>query len=881
MNKMWKLLSEARDACIKIKSSQKVTSSELESVFKIYWYENKEEDLSSSAFETIVESVNYVVENILLDFLTDGLKNWKWLFANILVDDILNWWMTLKSIIYDPCSFLSNNIKIKDKEVRETLNDLLKEKIEDELNDSDSSNFESLDISDLQNISGALETIDYLEEDTRNNIKSAVSIALYWKASLELEKISEKFRKDIIEATKSWNPTFDAKSYKEEFIDKTRELENDKIVRWTPAEDLLQECKLSFESEFDKYVSELIDAIIEWKLADELDNFNNEWEIDDYIESSNDTAYTNINRLLNEINKEEIKNEFEKKLNDKIKAARLICKSKAPKVKTITDEIGNQYAVFKTEEFPIAHREEKKCTWKIEPKRLSNGNVLITFKDLASGKVLEPNDSKRLRSENPYELTVQEWKELDKEIKESQKFSKEITALKLKLKTTKDKWEKIELQKKISEYVEKIPYYLKIRDRLKIFDQFIWDYVQDKVPRFDPDTIKITPDIMENLREMAECAKTMLLWQKDALIIEWEAWVWKNVLIDIFAHFTNRPVFVFACGKKTDWHDLTYQWVLDENGSKKLNSKIYEAIHTPWAILVLDEINTLDAWVIKMLNGLFDKRKTLVSPEAGGGDAKALPDVLLFGTMNPVGYWWTQQLPQDVDSRFHHIIHDYDRMFNKEWWVSYSDALRTYWNVNYFWKIASWNGMRKEEVELYEQALLDKKMWNKLSKKKQEILERFKPISDADFIRAWNQLFIAKNERKVVEEFWLTFVEGMKDIYTIVLFSNYIRMRHKIKQYGIESDDLPRFSETDDLFEEKSFSPRLAIQALEQLNNGNEISSAKQAVIQTYVQQISNVEKRTKIAQFLEMMNNEILEKHLKDEEVQKIIFAQKPDEVS
>lgn len=880
MNKMWKLLSEARDACFKIRSSQKITSSELESVFKIYWYENKEEDISS-AFEIIVETVNYVVENMLLDFLTDGLKNWKWSFANILVDDILNWWTTLKSIIDDPCSFLSNNIKIKDREVRETLNDLLKEKIKNELNVSDSPNFKSLDISDLQNISGALETVDYLEEDTRNNVKSAISIALYWKASLELEKVSEKFRKDITEATNNWNPTFDAKLYKEEFIDKTRELENDKIVRGTPAENLLQECKLSFESEFDKSLSKLINVIIEWKLADELDNFNNEWEIDSYIESSNSTAYANINRLINEINKKETKDKFNKELNNKIKAARLICKSKAPKVKIITDETGNQYAVFKTEEFPIAHRKEKKCNWKIEPKRLSNGNVLITFKDLTSGKVLEPNDSKRLRSENPYELTTQEWKELENQIKESNKLLREIENIKQKLQTTTDEAQKNELKKKFYECIEKIPHFIKVRNKLKIFNKFMWDYIQDKVPDFDPDTIKITPDIMENLREMAECAKTMLLWQKDALIIEWEAWVWKNVLIDIFAHFTNRPVFVFACGKKTDWHDLTYQWVLDENGSKKLNSKIYEAINTPWAILVLDEINTLDAWVIKMLNGLFDKRKTLVSPEAWGGDAKSLPDVLLFGTMNPVGYWWTQQLPQDVDSRFHHIIHDYDRMFNKEWWVSYSDALRTYWNVNYFWKIVSWNGMRKEEVELYEQALLDKKMWNKLSKKKQEILERFKPISDADFIRAWNQLFIAKNERKVVEEFWLTFVEGMKDIYTIVLFSNYIRMRHKIKQFGIESNDLPRSSATDDLFEEKSFSPRLAIQALEQLNNGNEISSAKQSVIQTYVQQISNVGNRAKIAQFLEMMSNEILEEQLKNKEVQKILFAQKPDEVN
>ena len=61
--------------------------------------------------------------------------------------------------------------------------------------------------------------------------------------------------------------------------------------------------------------------------------------------------------------------------------------------------------------------------------------------------------------------------------------------------------------------------------------------------------------------------------------------------------------------------------------------------------------------------------------------------------------------------------------------------------------------MKKEDIELYEEALLNKKESNKLNKKKQEILEKFKPISDADFIWAWNQLFIAKNERKVVDEF--------------------------------------------------------------------------------------------------------------------------------
>ncbi|MBQ9553807.1 AAA family ATPase [bacterium] len=56
--------------------------------------------------------------------------------------------------------------------------------------------------------------------------------------------------------------------------------------------------------------------------------------------------------------------------------------------------------------------------------------------------------------------------------------------------------------------------------------------------------------------------------------------------------------------------------MLDENGSKKLNSKIFEAIHTPGAILVLDEINTLDPGIQKRLNGLLDARKSLVVDEA-------------------------------------------------------------------------------------------------------------------------------------------------------------------------------------------------------------------------------------------------------------------------
>ena len=108
----------------------------------------------------------------------------------------------------------------------------------------------------------------------------------------------------------------------------------------------------------------------------------------------------------------------------------------------------------------------------------------------------------------------------------------------------------------------------------------------------------------------------------------------KNVLVDIFAHYTHRPVFIFPCNKRASKEDLTYQWLIDEQGTYKLNSKVYEAIKTPGAILVFDEINTLPTEVIKLLNGLFDYRRTLTMPY-DNEHQKAHDDVLIFGTQNP------------------------------------------------------------------------------------------------------------------------------------------------------------------------------------------------------------------------------------------------------
>ena len=896
------LLIEASKATMKVFRAKKehniddistiLKSSELEAILKVYskWLTDTLDSSYSMSeqddHKKILNAVSYLVEDILVSHILCTINQWKRSFVEIFIEQTLQW--NLENFITNLNSLLPESIRQEDEESRDILNNLLSAEVAQELINPEISYFESLSTQDLQKIFDCVEKWqDFIPSEIKDSLNTAISWVLCGRIAPDLEKILWDFTNEVTIAIKDIDSWFDAWSHKQKFIEKVRKIENESVVRWSDSEKLLQKIKSTFESDFDRHISELIKLSIEKKLTEELENFESEYEIDNYVKLSNNT-YAQIKKLLGEMIDSDTRDWLEKLLTDTIKSARMICKSRPPKVKIIKetfkvkgddweehDEI-NEYALFKNEEFPVMKYKETIHRWIIVPKALPNGNVLITFKDLASGRIIEPDETKRLRSDNPYEVTRQEWKDIDKQIKEAKKLAKKISELESKIAQTTDKVEKTKLQEELETYIEKIPFYLQICNKLKVFDKCVWDYIKDKIPDFDPDSTKITPDIMENLREIAECSKTMLLWQRDALIIHWEAWVWKNVLIDIFAHFTKRPVFVFACWKKTDASDLTHLRVLDENGSKKLNSKVIEAITTPWAILVLDEINTLDAWVIKMLNALFDKRKALVSSEEGKSDTKALQDVLIFGTMNPVGYEWVQQLPQDVSSRFHFIHHDYDWMFADDWEVSYSDALRTYWNVNYFWKLLAWNWMRKEEVDLYEQAVLDQKMWNKLSKEKQEILERFKPISDSEFIRAWNKLFNEWDEQEVAARFPDPFVEGMRDIYDIVLYANYIRIRHKAVKEDRDSDDFPWDDESDELFDEKSFSPRLAIQALEQLHNGNETQNAKQAVIQTYTQQISDVKIRSRIIQFFNVNSKDELEKQLKSEEVKNFLRESK-----
>lgn len=140
-------------------------------------------------------------------------------------------------------------------------------------------------------------------------------------------------------------------------------------------------------------------------------------------------------------------------------------------------------------------------------------------------------------------------------------------------------------------------------------------------------------------------------------------------------------------------------------------SIVYEAIMTPGAILVFDEINTLPEDVIKKLNPLFDYRRELKMPHVNGKE-KADPSVLIFGTMNPKGYAGVLPLPQDTASRAEFILAPYEPImtsYTKKFdsvlgnvepadlkdidltdnTINYptGEALKMRGNINFFWKL--------------------------------------------------------------------------------------------------------------------------------------------------------------------------------------------------
>jgi hypothetical protein len=79
--------------------------------------------------------------------------------------------------------------------------------------------------------------------------------------------------------------------------------------------------------------------------------------------------------------------------------------------------------------------------------------------------------AKRLRLDYPYEMTAQEWKEVQRETKGYQKKMEEIEKLKDAIAKEKDEEKKKELVIQLKDAMQNIPHFARVQDKLSIFDE--------------------------------------------------------------------------------------------------------------------------------------------------------------------------------------------------------------------------------------------------------------------------------------------------------------------------------------------------------------------------------------------------------------------------
>ena len=199
-----------------------------------------------------------------------------------------------------------------------------------------------------------------------------------------------------------------------------------------------------------------------------------------------------------------------------------------------------------------------------------------------------------------------------------------------------------------------------------------------------------TPWFVENLERFTSLVKEQLLYHDGIVILEGDAGVGKNFLVEVFAILTKRPLYIVPCNSKMEKEDLTFVYEFDpKRGTRRVYSDLVKALQTPGAIVYLDEINTLPASLVKIFNPLFDYRRYLVL--SSGEVIKAHKDVILVGGMNPQNYLGVSELPQDIKSRADIIFIDYPP-FEKDGNLYHPDEaliLRDY--------IKAFAGLTKEE----------------------------------------------------------------------------------------------------------------------------------------------------------------------------------------
>jgi len=66
------------------------------------------------------------------------------------------------------------------------------------------------------------------------------------------------------------------------------------------------------------------------------------------------------------------------------------------------------------------------------------------------------------------------------------------------------------------------------------------------------------------------------------VIIEGDAGVGKNFLIEVYSALTRRPLFIIPCHSKMEKEDITFVYEYDPKiGTKRTKSNLIKALETP------------------------------------------------------------------------------------------------------------------------------------------------------------------------------------------------------------------------------------------------------------------------------------------------------------
>lgn len=235
--------------------------------------------------------------------------------------------------------------------------------------------------------------------------------------------------------------------------------------------------------------------------------------------------------------------------------------------------------------------------------------------------------------------------QLKNELAEKRSALREIYARREKIgertAETDSTWQE-EYKKNLQEYAgfiteHHIPMLRRI-DQIKAEPEIEYTNGKGFVPEWQSHWV-MDPQTETDLEEMAKSLKMQLDLQEGLVNLKGHAGTGKDVRIKMFCSLTNRPYFGIDGTKWTTEFELSEDVLLEsKDGASqtvKMPSAVLNGITTPGAVVYFNEFNAMPEQAQIFLHALMDEKRSLTLKTSSGKTIRALPSVLLVGSMNP------------------------------------------------------------------------------------------------------------------------------------------------------------------------------------------------------------------------------------------------------